>query len=97
MKTLKKLRFGALFTIGPKSITHRSKIYTSYPKIPQSLIDDLYQSRHQFANDLVKIADLGTVQSLMGHTSPSTTIGYVQAIFDDMRKALKRRTERKSY
>lgn len=52
---------------------------------------NLYQLRHQFATDLVKIADLGTVQSLMGHSSPSTTIGYVQANLEDMKNALKRR------
>ena len=52
---------------------------------------NLYQLRHQFATDLVKIADLGTVQSLMGHSSPTTTISYVETNLQSMRDALNRR------
>lgn len=52
---------------------------------------NLYQLRHQFATDLVKVADLGVVKALMGHASPTTTISYVETNLNDMRDAIKNR------
>lgn len=79
---------GSLFTLNGRIIT-TGEIADVLRRVSDGFT--LYQLRHQFATDLVKIADLGTVQSLMGHSSPSTTIGYVQTNFEDMKKALKRR------
>lgn len=48
----------------------------------------LYMFRHKFSTDLLKIADLRTVQDLMGHESGSMTISYARSTQDERKTAI---------
>lgn len=48
----------------------------------------LYMLRHKFSTDLLKIADLRTVQDLMGHESGSMTVSYARSTDDERKNAI---------
>lgn len=48
----------------------------------------LYMLRHKFSTDLLKTADLRTVQDLMGHESSSMTLSYARSSAEDRKKAI---------
>ena len=48
----------------------------------------LYMFRHKFSTDLLKIADLRTVQDLMGHESSSMTVSYARSTQDERKTAI---------
>ena len=51
----------------------------------------LYMLRHKFSTDMLKIADIRTVQDLMGHESPSMTLSYARSTPDDRKEAIDKR------
>ena len=51
----------------------------------------LYMFRHKFSTDLLKVADLRTVQDLMGHESASMTLSYARSTEDDRKEAIDKR------
>ena len=48
----------------------------------------LYMLRHKFSTDLLKTADLRTVQDLMGHESGAMTLSYARSSDEDRKKAI---------
>ena len=52
---------------------------------------NLYQLRHKFSTDLLKVADVRTVQDLMGHTSAAMTVSYARSTKTDREKAIRDR------
>ena len=51
----------------------------------------LYMLRHKFSTDMLKVADIRTVQDLMGHESPSMTLSYARSTPDDRKEAIDKR------
>lgn len=52
---------------------------------------NLYMLRHKFSTDMLKVADLRTVQDLMGHESASMTLSYARSTEDDRKEAIDKR------
>lgn len=51
----------------------------------------LYMFRHKFSTDMIKVADMRTVQDLMGHESSSMTLAYARSSEADRKAAIDRR------
>lgn len=51
----------------------------------------LYMLRHKFSTDMIKVADLRTVQDLMGHESATMTLSYARSTEDDRKEAIDKR------
>lgn len=52
---------------------------------------NLYRLRHLYSTELTKVADLRTVQDLMGHASQTQTLDYARSSEEDRRKAVEKR------
>lgn len=51
----------------------------------------LYMFRHKFSTDMIRVADIRTVQDLMGHESSSMTLAYARSSEEDRKHAIDKR------
>lgn len=51
----------------------------------------LYMFRHKFSTDMLKVADLRTVQDLMGHEASGMTLSYARSTDDERKNAIDNR------
>ena len=51
----------------------------------------LYMFRHKFSTDMLKVADIRTVQDLMGHEASGMTLSYARSTEDERKDAIDKR------